>query len=168
MTLRHIYPILAFLLLLASAGAAKAVDLTAMEVDVQSPLLWDNEHTNLYQLCLDLNANTTTLLQSMRDGAPGYSGIMANFHPELYVWLCNNIHHPNADKVQQVLSIASLIERQLYPVNAKYHLRYNGIRATLVTRLKDDALWNDTFAAEVDQLHLLEDYARAQLGLEKR
>ena len=35
MTLRHIYPILAFLLLLASAGAAKAVDLTAMEVDVQ-------------------------------------------------------------------------------------------------------------------------------------
>lgn len=46
--------------------------------------------TNL-KLC---NANTTTLLQSMLDGAPGNSGIMANFHPEIHVWLMANIHHP--------------------------------------------------------------------------
>ena len=36
------------------------------------------------------NANTATLLESMREGAAGYSGVMANFHPELYVWLTEN------------------------------------------------------------------------------
>src|SRR5690606_29183975 len=33
------------------------------------------------------NANTTTLLESLKLGISGYSGVMANFHPELYVWL---------------------------------------------------------------------------------
>ena len=47
--------------------------------------------------------------------APGYSGVMANFHPELYVWLTRNIHHENADMVQGILTLASLIERQCYP-----------------------------------------------------
>ena len=116
------------------------------------------------------NANTATLLDSLRLGLEGYSGIMANFHADLYVELfrMHRENDPRAELLQAFLTAAALIERQLYPVNAKYHLRYNGIRATLVTRSKDDALWNDTFAAEVDQLHLLEDYARAQLGLEKR
>ena len=36
------------------------------------------------------NANTATLLESLRGGAAGYSGVMANFHPELYEWLCKN------------------------------------------------------------------------------
>ena len=30
------------------------------------------------------NANTSTLLESMKYGAAGYSGVMANFHPALY------------------------------------------------------------------------------------
>jgi len=102
------------------------------------------------------NANTTTLLQSMRDGAPGYSGIMANFHPELYVWLCDNIHHPNAEKVQAVLSICSLIERQLYPVNSKFHLKeIEKLPITTFCRNQDDSLLNETFKMEVynmDQL----------------
>ncbi len=33
------------------------------------------------------NANAATLLESMRTEAAGFSGVMANFHPELYVWL---------------------------------------------------------------------------------
>ena len=99
---------------------------------------------------------TTTLLESMRDGAPGYSGIMANFHPELYVWLCNNIHHPNAEKVQQVLSIASLIERQLYPVNSKFHLKeIEKLPITTFCRVQDDSLLCETFKTEVYNMDAL-------------
>ena len=102
------------------------------------------------------NANTTTLLQSMRDGAPGYSGIMANFHPELYVWLCDNIHHPNAEKVQAVLSICSLIERQLYPVNSKFHLKeIEKLPITTFCRNQDDSLLNHTFKMEVYNMDAL-------------
>ena len=102
------------------------------------------------------NANTTTLLQSMRDGAPGYSGIMANFHPELYVWLCDNIHHPNAEKVQAVLSICSLIERQLYPVNSKFHLKeIEKLPITTFCRNQDDSLLNETFKMEVYNMDAL-------------
>ncbi len=36
------------------------------------------------------NANTATLLESLQEGAAGYSGVMANFHPRLYSWLCKN------------------------------------------------------------------------------
>ena len=102
------------------------------------------------------NANTTTTLQSMLDGAPGYSGIMANFHPELYVWLTANIHHPNAQKVQNVLTIASLIERQLYPVNAKFHLKeIEKLPITTFCRVQDDGLLTETFKTEVYQMNEL-------------
>ena len=36
------------------------------------------------------NANSATLLESLRAGCAGFSGVMANFHPELYSWLCKN------------------------------------------------------------------------------
>ncbi len=36
------------------------------------------------------NANAATLLETLREGIAGYSGVMANFHPQLYVWLCRN------------------------------------------------------------------------------
>ncbi len=108
------------------------------------------------------NANTTTLLQSMRDGAPGYSGIMANFHPEVYVWLTRNIHHENADLVQGSLTLASLIERQCYPVNAKYHLNViEHMPVKVKCRVRDDVL-SATFQDEVRQMDLVinEVYAR--------
>ena len=33
-----------------------------------------------------------TLLETLRDGASGFSGVMGNLHPELYVWLDQNWH----------------------------------------------------------------------------
>ncbi len=33
------------------------------------------------------NANAATLLDSLKCGANGYMGVMANFHPALYKWL---------------------------------------------------------------------------------
>lgn len=49
----------------------------------------------------------------------GYCGVMANFYPELYIWLCD--HYKEADT--KCVDHELLIERQLYPVNAKWHLK---------------------------------------------
>ncbi|WP_235941674.1 dihydrodipicolinate synthase family protein [Paenibacillus puerhi] len=82
------------------------------------------------------NANSATLLDSVRLGAAGFSGVMANFHPELYVWLLKHAssHPAQADRLQSFLGMASLVELQLYPVNAKYYLQLEGLPLTTVSR----------------------------------
>ena len=61
------------------------------------------------------NANTSTLLDSLRAGAAGFSGVMANFHPELYVWLCDHYAEDpsRAEMLQSFLTLASQLEKQL-------------------------------------------------------
>lgn len=111
------------------------------------------------------NANTTTLLRSLRDGA-GYSGVMANFHPGLYVWLTRNPHDPRAEMVQNVLTVCSFIERQMYPVNAKYHLQaFEGLPITTVCRVRDHTGLTPTFREEVRQMDALCREAATQLGI---
>ncbi|WP_411675879.1 dihydrodipicolinate synthase family protein [Caproicibacter sp.] len=99
------------------------------------------------------NANTSTLLESLRLGAAGYSGVMANFQPKLYAWLCENYRSETADKLSDELSICSLIERQLYPVNAKYNLLLEGLPVETVCRVKNSADLTPTFQKEVQMLH---------------
>ena len=102
------------------------------------------------------NANSTTLLETLRMGAHGFSGVMANMHPEVYVWLCDHIDHPNAGIVSAAISAASLIERQYYPTCAKYHLReIEGLPITTVSRTQDRAGFTETFKKEVRNLDLL-------------
>ncbi|MDI9454360.1 MAG: dihydrodipicolinate synthase family protein [Spirochaetota bacterium] len=70
------------------------------------------------------NANSATLLSSLRLGYAGFSGIMANFHPRLYHWLWVN-HSKKLEKLkhlQHFLSLASMIEAYGYPLNAKVYL----------------------------------------------
>lgn len=99
------------------------------------------------------NANTTTLLESLRAGAAGYSGVMANFHPQLYAWLCDHYQEKKAEELQDFLSVASLIERQWYPVNAKYHLReIEGLSMTTISRTKDASMLTETFQTEIKML----------------
>lgn len=98
------------------------------------------------------NANTSTLLESLRYGAAGYSGVMANMQCELYAWLCENINDPKADKLSDELTICSLIERQLYPVNAKYFLSLEGLPLTIETRSKSDKDLTTTFRTEMQML----------------
>ena len=82
------------------------------------------------------NANAATLLASLKLGLAGYSGVMANFHPELYAWMWQNWQTAPAaaQRLQDFLGSASLIERQVYPVNAKYYLQLEGLPLTLHTR----------------------------------
>ena len=46
------------------------------------------------------NANAQTLLHSLKGGAAGYSGVMANFHPELYSQLIEAIKDGDEEKAK--------------------------------------------------------------------
>lgn len=99
------------------------------------------------------NANTTTLLESLRNGATGYSGVMANFHSLSYAWLCENYEKVESEPLADLLTIASLIERQYYPVNAKYHLsEIEKLSLETVFRVKEDSGLTETFKTEVQML----------------
>lgn len=100
------------------------------------------------------NANTSTLFETLGLGASGYSGVMANFHPELYVKLCN-IYKENpeeARKIADFLTVASLIERQVYPVNAKFYQKSIGNFNSIMTRTRDMKDLNTTGVLEIQQL----------------
>ena len=99
------------------------------------------------------NANTSTLLETLELGASGYSGVMANFHPELYVMLCNIYKEDpsKARKIADFLTVASLIERQVYPVNAKFYQKSIGNFNSIMTRTRDIKELNATGILEIQQ-----------------
>ncbi len=84
------------------------------------------------------NANAQTLLPSLRMGAAGFSGVMANFHPDLYVRLYEMYirHDPMAELLQDFLTFGALSERSAYPVTAKYHMNLIGIPMETITRAR--------------------------------
>ena len=97
-------------------------------------------HMKLY------NANAQTLLQSLKDGAYGYCGIMANFHPELYAWLCKYFSEEpdKAEILQSFLGMFAFTEALSYPVTAKYHLnKHMGIAINLHARSCDERYLSD-------------------------
>lgn len=98
------------------------------------------------------NANTATLLESLRAGASGFCGVMGNFHPKLYKHLCEHYHEENAEKLSDELTMLSYIEKQLYPVNAKYYLNTEGLPMGLHTRSVNPVGFTEGFASEVDML----------------
>jgi len=95
------------------------------------------------------NANAAMLLESLRLGCAGFSGIMANFHPRLYAWQCAHWREQPAlaQRLQSFLGMASLAEGQLYPVNAKRIIAMDGVPIGPWARAADAAKWslNDKF-----------------------
>ncbi len=94
------------------------------------------------------NANTATLLASLKAGASGYCGVMANFHPELYYLLVHNVkgNKQLMELVQNHATVTSLIVPQsktVYPVNAKYHLNLSGVKMDLHTRSMDASTFDE-------------------------
>ncbi len=100
------------------------------------------------------NANTASLLDTLQLGAHGFSGVMANFQSDLYVWLTENFHKEpeKARKLNDFLTVCALIERQVYPVNAKYYLASIGVLNSIQTRTKNPADLNEIAKSEVAQL----------------
>lgn len=104
------------------------------------------------------NANSATLLESLEAGCAGYSGVMGNFHPEIYSWLCKNYktEPEKAKQVQAFLAFASLAECQMYPVNAKYHLGLCGLDIGYVARSKDASMFSESNKKEIEQMLTVE------------
>lgn len=104
------------------------------------------------------NANSATLLESLEAGCAGYSGVMGNFHPEIYSWLCKNYktEPEKAKQVQAFLAFASLAECQMYPVNAKYHLGLCGLDISYVARSKDASMFSESNKKEIEQMLTVE------------
>jgi 4-hydroxy-tetrahydrodipicolinate synthase len=100
------------------------------------------------------NANAATLLDSLKAGCAGYSGVMTNFHPDLYSWICDHWQdQPElAAELQDFLGLASIIEYQLYPVNAMYALSLEGLPFRLSSRRADASRFNESMRRETEQL----------------
>jgi 4-hydroxy-tetrahydrodipicolinate synthase len=113
------------------------------------------------------NANTATLLESLQEGAAGYSGVMANFHPRLYSWLCKNYaaQPEKARKLTDLLTMCSLIENSNYPVNAKYALQKMGVPMTLHSRRVDWKRLTVAQRMEAEQLIRLSAEVEDELGI---
>lgn len=90
------------------------------------------------------NANAQTLLYTLKNGAAGYSGIMANFTPDIYEWLCDNFDKKPelAQRVQNFLCMTAFTECLAYPVTAKYHMNKVGVPMTLWSRSRDPKQFN--------------------------
>lgn len=105
------------------------------------------------------NANSATILASLRAGCAGFSGVMANFHPELYVDLCAcyATDPERAETLQAFLGFASLAECQCYPVNAKYYLQLEGLPVNIDSRARDKREFAPNRQAEIRQMRRLTD-----------
>lgn len=101
------------------------------------------------------NANSATLLQSYKDGADGYCGVMCNYHPKLYELLYKSDYNSEqAQKLQDILGALSLVQYQMYPLNAKYTLMLEGLGIeTWKCRSRVDDFMSETFLKETEQLY---------------
>ncbi len=103
------------------------------------------------------NANAASLLGSLKAGYAGYCGIMTNFHPELYVKLCDSWFEDTEEieNLQNFIGLASVIEYQYYPVNAKYLLQLEDLGFTLKSRKQDCRSFTSSMRMEVEQMRKL-------------
>ena len=113
------------------------------------------------------NANAASFFDSYQHGAAGYSGVMANFHPDLYGWVIN---HALADTeaarlVADLLTVFAMIEMRLYPISAKYHMNLEGIPIGLYSRSNDCSRFVENARVEVDSLFSVERDLRHRLGI---
>lgn len=115
------------------------------------------------------NANSQTLLHSLKNGAAGFSGTMANFYPALYVWLCREFESQpvKAEHLQELITMCSFASMS-YPVTAKYYLSQNGIPMSLHTRTRNADELNSYQKMVVDQMGKLTDRVCQSLDINIR
>jgi len=113
-----------------------------------------------------LNANCQTLLETMRAGADGYCGIMANFHPKLYAWLGEHFADEKADLIQSMLGTFGFTEGGIpYPLTAKYHMNLCGIPTENIGRSRKSEEMTDYARSCMRQMKLASDHLEAMLGI---
>lgn len=102
------------------------------------------------------NANSATLLETLKMGCAGFSGVMANFHPEIYAWLCKNYEKEpaKAELVQAAVGFMSVAERQVYPINAKYYLSLEGLDIGYTARSRSIDEFTVSCKKEIEQMRI--------------
>lgn len=114
------------------------------------------------------NANCQTLLPSMQAGGKGYCGIMCNFHPKLYSWLCANYEKEpqKAELVQAFIGTFGFIENGLsYPLSAKYSMNLYGNPTEVLARNKSGGTFSDYGKHCVEQMKIAADHMEKLLGV---
>lgn len=104
------------------------------------------------------NANAQTLYQTLRDGAAGYCGIMGNFHPQLYAWLCHHVDDPRAELIGAAVSVFDSAENAGYPCSAKYYLdAFEGVHMGWTARCRETPAFTPYQRECLRQMKLLAD-----------
>lgn len=113
------------------------------------------------------NANAASFYDSFVHGAAGYNGVMANFHPEFYRFVVDNVktRPEEAKAMADLLTLFAMIEMRLYPVSAKYHMGLTGIPMSLRSRSSDAALFDKNARMEVDSLFAVTRLIHKKIGL---
>lgn len=108
------------------------------------------------------NANAATLYDSIVHGGAGYSGVMANYHPDLIRFILDNYEREpeKAKLIADFVTVAGMIEMRLYPVSAKYHMNLEGIAMNLLSRSSDEKRFDTNARLETDSLFSVEQYLR--------
>ncbi|HBR4785337.1 TPA: dihydrodipicolinate synthase family protein [Klebsiella pneumoniae] len=112
------------------------------------------------------NANSQTLLASLQAGCQAYSGVMANFHPALYVWLFENwrTEPEKAGQLADYLSTAALAENLDYPACAKFYQQQIGNFSSIACRSKNSQSYPESFyPAAIDSMIRLGETLQTQL-----
>jgi len=85
------------------------------------------------------NAETSSLLRSVRAGAHGFCGNAGSYYPELMQWLCEAGARGDdeAERVQQVMTVVdAVVSSPLYPASAKSFVsRVRGLDISPVCRV---------------------------------
>lgn len=118
-----------------------------------------------------LNANCQTLLSSMKNGSSGYCGIMANFHPRLYAWLCENRESEpqEAELLQAFIGTFGFTELGLaYPLTAKYHMNLCGIETNIIARNRKSDELTEYDKSCMAQMKLATDFLEKRIDNAKR
>lgn len=114
------------------------------------------------------NANAQTLLPCLKAGGAGYCGVMANFHPKLYVWLCENwSREPElAQEAADTLSLLAFTESLAYPITAKYHQdAIEGVKMPLYAKSRDASQFRPYDRMCVEQMNRAARRLENKLGL---
>lgn len=112
------------------------------------------------------DANSATLRHSLALGGSGYCGVMANFHADLYVWMCRNYDDPRAEELSEFFAMSMLIEGGCgYPVCAKYKLGLDGVPMRLTSRRVHEDMLRLEWKMVTEKLRSMEGRYRRQLGL---
>lgn len=104
------------------------------------------------------NANSVSLLDSVKHGAAGLCGVMANFHPDLYVKMLELLEtdEEKAQQLQDELGVMSIIDYYSYPGSAKAYLSLEGLKfASFGKRISPNSEISEISMMEMQQRYNL-------------